>query len=706
MTGRFRFTPVCCCGGEEPAPVCVPGCIPECAEIFNGMANHPRHLRDSDSSTEVTDSSFILINSLNGYYDGGAGCSYFTVTGSAGAFYANPTAGQSAGNHMVGQVAYELTMPTSILDGFATQSSSGAITSKPVSSQYEAVVTTGRNPGPASSTLNADNFVTQFSYDGELHSVSPLFLYRRFCLPFTEDLCFTDGQSVQLTPAEEIGDYYLPLEGDPEWNCTFSWPDSCSFVDTIGANHFSADELQDKIGQSAFQKDPALDFYVVRLFGFTPPAMAPNGFWSDTAVSKEFSVAYGLQDDGNDGTVTVPIIMADISVGGFSLVSANFDADYNKTGHDDYPAEILGFTGTTQPVTASQIIFGSNDTSALAGVNSPGSDSTMPNLWKTPRTMSLPYTPHEDNSFRYNGIWWIHAAMSRCGNSFPEDVTRGTVWQVPVGLFTLNRTSFSTNYYGTYGGMMGSWPLTRVKASALMSYAEIHQPLTIRNQYTNKRYMDEFWMTTDPTGTNPHLVRPYIPKPSGKRLERLVWRCFRDPVALIGRNRIPPQSNADIETAHQVSLEIYGDLTSGGSNVPLPDDMKDEGYKVTVVLDHVIHPYPMVNGFYKPDLYDYTPGDEHVDTGNLVTNYAQSSGMNICETSVNGDSFLTLTDKNGDTVYMPSMTNEKLESLFGTGSIRLMHQAAAGNMTLMNYEIPVTVCPRYNFDYIAVWRSE
>jgi len=38
MAGRFRFTPLCCCGGEEPQG-CFSPCIPACSVLFDGIFN-------------------------------------------------------------------------------------------------------------------------------------------------------------------------------------------------------------------------------------------------------------------------------------------------------------------------------------------------------------------------------------------------------------------------------------------------------------------------------------------------------------------------------------------------------------------------------------------------------------------------------------------------------------------------------------------
>ena len=94
-----------------------------------------------------------------------------------------------------------------------------------------------------------------------------------------------------------------------------------------------------------------------------------------------------------------------------------------------------------------------------------------------------------------------------------------------------------------------------------------------------------------------------------------------------------------------------------------------------------------------------------------MTNYGSSRGINWCESSVNGDRFLTFgpnDDPSGEltgTLYFPAISRDKLSRLLG-GTLNLNVVTDAGSASYSSWFSNVTFCPVFDFSYIAVWEAE
>lgn len=714
MAGRFRFTPSCCCGELAPEE-CTRPCVPACAEIFAGTLNYTVREKDSIPSDAMADGTFIQTDDIDSYESYPSGCLFFSVVeGDGGKHYAVPSQTKVSGNHIYGFVQYQVNGRVSS----SCFSNSSTLAAVPVDSRIGSVCTV--STGSPVFVYLADSFLGLRSYDRQYHARGTTFFYHKvFCLPFdtiAEPLCFRDGERVELSAKENFEDYYVPVSGDRNWGCEFHWSTACANGGNMQPTAFASAKGLDTLiaGTAQSWHTPALDYQVFRLYGFAPPDERSAVMWTDTAVSAEFVVSYA---ETSGGTI-VPVILADWTVSDFSLTASAFDDHYNHSGHPDYPAEILAYSGSASTSAKdARVVFGSDNTTAFNAVNTPGSPNECPTRWQTPRETSLPHNAATLNNQRFNGIWWVFSAQSPCGRAFPEQVTHGTIWGVPAGVFELAVSQSDwdmSTYKVANGATYPSAPLTFKKACDSMSYAELHQGVTQRNQYNNgfEYFVDVMRMSTSPNGT-PEWVRPYIVKPAGKFLRRLIWRAWLNPLKLIGRNSIPPSSANDFETAHNhVEADSFGDLNDDSSNQTLPSTLK--GYKVNVGGMRIVHPYPVQAAHYNPDLFDYTPNNQYTDAQGWVTNYAADHGILECEASVNGDSFRSfgpVDDPTGeltDTLYFPKMSQAKVAQLFG-GSLTGLRVAAYGpdaNFAWSYFESPITFIPHYNLDYIAVWGDE
>lgn len=725
MAGRFRFTPACCCVGESEPSDCLTLCIPECREIFRGIGNHPRKRCDpvldpvaDVTALAITDRSFIQLDLSATYNNFSGDCSYFRVWGNPPSS-ARPQREKCADNHLVGGVEYGISAGCYWYfsdDLTADRCGFGLTAQTPGCIRF-----TSLTPGTDGGTLIGTDYIpfpvlggtciSRRTYDFEYHEKDGLVYYdRRWVLPFIEPVCLHENETVQLSVQDDFKDYYMPLTGDPEAPadspCRFRWVSgTCSFQTDEDGTLFSADGFKNRLDSSASgSRNPARDFFVVRLYGFIPPAMTAAGLDSDACACLEFAFTFAVMANG---TTTVPVLLGDMATTDYAVTPQDYDADHDTTGHNDMPPDVEWFFGSGDDIEAARVLFGSSDTSSLNGSNTAGSPGVMPTRWRSPRTKTCPVADNNDNGSRFNGIYWIFAGMSPCGRDFPQRVTRGIVQEVPVGFFDVDIDSWNwtTYYLERPGGMRAaSAPITLAKTADSFTYTDLHQGITLRNQYdSNFRYYLD-------VGTyGGQTWHPYITKPQNFRLSRLIWRVFRCPLGVVGKNFNTPSSDSDLEPAARCSAVSFGDLNSDPSNRPLPAELA--GWKVSFGGLNTIHPYQATDAPYLPGIGHFVPGNADTDANGIVTNYGSSRGINWCESSVNGDRFLTFgpnDDPSGEltgTLYFPAISRDKLSRLLG-GTLNLNVVTDAGSASYSSWFSNVTFCPVFDFSYIAVWEAE
>ena len=658
------------------------------------------HPRDTASGQIVLDEGILCQINLTASYDPvWSDCAYFEVYEGTGensrTFYALQSRSRTYDNHRIGQVSYSFSYPVIGTNVF------GTVSPNPGFSSTSSVVNRA-GPEPP---MNAENLVYQASYDNLFRpSSNGITHYRIFCLPFDEPLCLTenDYETAEELSADSLEGCYVSIHGNGSEGCSFSWSTSCSIVTDADYNKvFSANLLYNKITASVNGKTEALDFYVIRLFGFEPPSYfsSSSAFYNTVGVSREFGLTYARTSGGQ----ITGFVSHNIATKSFEILSSNYDPDFSKTGHPDYPDEILNYAGCkpdsngVAPATATdaQIIFGSSDSQAFDGVNSVGSSSVMPNIWQTPRP-SCADTAVVTNSERFNGIWWAFAAWSKCGDNFPQMVTTGNLYGVPVAKIEIDNTDWKAAYYA-----MATQQMQADITDNVVTADESSETSNSISFFSNPG-LDE--IVTSPsikdsqgnyrTGTLDLDSSIYLLRPNGKHLSRIIWRVFQEPVTLLSQiaGFTPTYFSADM------SCEVIGNLVKRKSDFPANSLGLAYTGSGVYFTPYNVTGVPLVNG---------------------TSSEAASFGLGKYERSVNGDSARYLGQKIGIDAYIPTLSKTKVAQLFGaqnmsslkvniiTALVSLFRYKTGTDYSLADYvfDQKLYVYPRFDFSYIAVWED-
>ena len=591
-----------------------------------------------------------------------------------------------------------------------------------------------------------------YTYDEEQDSLvqytaEPIRFERLFCLPYNicaisgQPICFAEGvdyielESSQSSPQ----DFYIPISGIQESGCSiscnFDFPDECGIIiDSNYRNVFSPDGLSDYLDELA---TPAmadvLDYLVVRLYGFGSPVEVESLTGGSTtnltaksgAIAVEFACVYVY--DRNDNIL--PVILEDISLKDCELTVANWNPDYNlptPTGQQsatpDYPQELLMYgyvpvekffayylvktgypkrlgtyydgnnriilgedamnqTQGSHPIddkyVESRIVFGSTDTSAYDGVDSVGTPSIMPNIWHSP-SKSCPSWKNV-NAERFNGIWWALAAVSPCNEEFPQKVTRGILESVPLAEFTADNTAWNAAY--TSSGA-GSLFISGTKMTA--------KPL---GDITNISEISKTWRIphyNQGNSTLRSLNPPYLVKPDGYELVRLLWRILRPDAFYVCNTTDPPQSTPTVPLYNGTQYLIA---------VSTKDRYGERPYQSTVVI-------PQGESFQVAA----NSGSSSGQTA-LRATYANAYNLEHFEESVNGGQYITLSDSI-HTYYLPYITKQKLYQYFGrrdtNEDLYALVDAPAVDLShgFKDVENTLYYYPCGDIQYIAVWKPD
>lgn len=700
----FRFTPPCCCGDSD----CMTICLPQCREIYRGIPCEIFHPRDTIDTSQIPLDEGVLcqINLTASYDPARLDCAYFEVyegiDENTGKYFARQTRIRSYGTHRIGRVSYNMTFPP----GYGEDRSSsvfGSIFGSPsVDYRYTSWVSVYNSPGPELPML-AEHLVFLASYDNIYHSVSLGLNCRRvFCLPFNEPLCLHENDyetAVELS-SDSIEGCYVSIRGNGTEGCSFSWSTSCSIVTDANYNKvFGSDLLSGKISSSVNSKTESLDFYVIRLFGFD----------NTDGVAIETGLTYGKTSSNQ----MVAILVHNVATTNFAITAANYDPDYSKTGHQDYPLELLEYAeckpslDNIAPATAvdARIIFGSSDTQTFGAVNSVGAPNAMPNNWNNP-TLSRAATT---NGERFNGIFWVFAAWSKCGDTFPQGgtfpqtVTGGSLSNVPVAKIKIDNSS-------------SAWRRSAYNESTLPFSAT--SIVEVKSSYNNSSFFESPSFTD--TLTSPNLPHPndppgpsnpwqqktladnnsyFIPKLSGKSIVRLIWRAWMKDAFFISS-----QSGSSFDTM----CSLCNCITAGQYIKNPPNDRYRDQYPGGWGLGY--------NGTCEFTPYNVTGVPLSYNHDQLDVQY----DLNKYNKSVNGDHFTDVTQYAGFSGYMPTVDDTQLQHLFGVSSLSSCKFIVVGpvveqyiqkdsySLQTANWSFgqDVYVYPLFDFDYIAVWEDD
>lgn len=438
-------------------------------------------------------------------------------------------------------------------------------------------------------------------------------------------------------------------------------------------------------------------------------------------VSLQFQIGFLQKENG----LFEPIVNADVSV---SDVEINFGGD-TQVIQGDVPRELHDFVGygpgstptipsyvTGGPLNC-RVIFGSADTSALSETSSFGSVGSPvkmptrwrrtrgPSYWQDPRTHEEELWQHNDdtsNQTRFHGVYWNLASITKCGREFPEYVTGGRLKAVPVAKFRVDLDS------AVEVVNLRKLDATFAGGSNTFSYAQdFHRErwyFSGQNSPSNqnrKSYIDCLYFSSG------SYERPYIIKPAGKVLRRLVWRLAKPPVMLAAR-RYPVESESDLFTLSWPQSSPVGRRRTEQTEDNDPPNEWDANHEFDVWDECLIFetdepglPLLPWNGYARP-------GNAY-DVDGIVTDYAINHNLTLCEKTVNGDSFMSVTDPGTSQVYyVPTLTGTKLQEVFGRDPSSMTHVWDRGGLSSMRYYFrsPVDVYIHYDFTYLAVWGDE
>ena len=200
------------------------------------------------------------------------------------------------------------------------------------------------------------------TYDGFLHSKGAGYWYRIFCLPYdyaTYPIPY--GREVKIIPESEVSgreDLYIPKQGNGQFPCIFNYPENCLDVSGVPQGEiFPAIDLTETLeALNEANREPIIDTYTVRLYGFTSPVWT-SGIdsvnnnvewrekWIDAVHGAEFLVSFVKCSDGHGGHEQKLIVMGDIATQDCLLeVDQVNPDDYNKKINVDYPEELLYYS--------------------------------------------------------------------------------------------------------------------------------------------------------------------------------------------------------------------------------------------------------------------------------------------------------------------------------------------------------------------------
>lgn len=694
MTGRFRFTPACCCSDSTPPEptLCVQPCVPECAEIFSGSFVN---------NTE----DYVLINRTNpvspDYFlpDCGSKVPFsireFPQPNEGDRFLAEIVS-QSAPDHnyITVNVVYTLHYQTGIRAFAAPAAYCEPPVSFPIDENYNYVEVNVTN---SHGVIGASNTLNTCSYDTPIwHTSDPVESARTFCLPFdltSQPFQFCDGATaISLESAP-----YLSLS-----DCGFTFDTYCGQGFDIQKNYrilHNANTFKSAWNDLSFTHN-VLDFYIVRLFGFGSPVCVPGVGTADSVkdflltdvagISVQFAITSLERLNNHDKIVCGQICVEDFPKENQIVDWSNVElppglSRYHEWTTWDQPAdythEYYSFVSKqtsnsyshsefhTYPVIPSYADFETQYTNIPCSYKF-GRIEDMPTVWRSP--LKAVTKEQDTNDKRFHGIYWIKCAITPCAKAyppaskpFPQDVTHGILWSVPVGRITISgHPTISPGdsiggvgiayFNATYNRLNSAdrnvtWGTGTGKQS--LKFAQV------------KNYPADRYVPVDPDvgesfyeaeWKGPYLVDCFIPKPSGKRLTQLHWRVLK-------KYNYYPVSNPHPGYAVALPCSITTDNDSvSGTGTPYFGN-----YDVTNL-----------------DLYE------------VSVNSGLSSGT-----------FETFTDsETGETCYVPYFGANHFRQYLGTTEFKLY--TILGHASILDAMNDVKIYPRLDFGYIAVWEDE
>lgn len=339
----------------------------------------------------------------------------------------------------------------------------------------------------------------------------------------------------------------------------------------------------------------------------------------------------------------------------------------------------------------SRVVFGTNNTEAFAGTGSVGSPSKMPNIWHSPTKDCA--AEDNINSKRFNGIWWAFAAVSPCDEPFPQRVTQGMMFSVPLGEFTLDNTKWeeAAAFSNSSGLRVCASELT-LKAplggfNSLSDFSKSWKRIGYRNGRPDTTYQIGLNSDRRTVDGEPRTISDaYITKPQNYHLVRMIWRIFRSGYFLMNRLNDPAGADPTIHAFNGIQHLVATSTRAIRNNSVTYVDV-GELYEVGV-----------------------TYGGAATTTPPRAS-YGDISNLDKYEVSVNGGQFITLTE-NSQEYYVPYLTKEKLYQYFGendaNAKLRLYLPATTTNLTngISDVEDELYYYPRADFQYIAVWEPD
>ena len=699
MTGRFRFTPVCCCGGGGGSDDknCIEPCVPECSEVIAGLWVNELSDYITLNHTDPTDQDYYLPDCG----DKTPFTVYYTPDAQDGdPYHAYIAQSLSAGHtHIIRRVRYSL-QTTTAKSVFATQQAvyCESPVSVPIDSRLiNCGVFVESRIAPSAPAINLYTYQydypfwhnpPHYDYDVQDYVIDNIESVRIFCTPFdlsaeAEPFKFCDG-------ATTVGLSALSFQSMED--CGFALATECNADHNLKYEHkgvTNASDFLSNLNGLTFSNN-CLDFYVVRLFGFgSPTCVTPKGSVDDTedflfadvaGISVQFIITSLLNKNSNAHDIVIDdeICVKDFPADGAVVDWANAQlppgldifnnyihrSNRGRVGPWNERAYYYVRINSTMPpyyyvsdYWYAYVLTPFENRQHIPCSYKFGRIADMPTTWRSPLK---PVAAADDvNEKRFHGIYWCLSSISPCGGAFPQDVTHGNLWSVPVGYLTisgnptvipewiegqplarfnaqLSKSLMSQSFtdtdwnktwsdYPSYGGSLKYAIVNNIPEETVNSPWYVH------------------WGGSSP-------VNCYIPKPEGKHLVRLLWRVFK-------KDNYYPLN--DSSTGYVVNN--HGTITTDGDTAS-----------------------------YGTNMY-FGPFD--------------ATDLDIYEQSVNGEGFATFTNTDtGETCYVPGFTGNHFREYFGATEVKFYTLlAAAFSLASAN---DVKMYPRLDFTYIAVWGDD
>lgn len=591
---------------------------------------------------------------------------------------------------------------------------------------------------------------------------------RVFCLPFDiqkDPFRFCDDTTpVYLDPDLTYEERFYPLCVIGR-TCTDGRTYSCGFdyISECGASLSNEDRgLKNASNVYSFitgsvttSQDPVVDYYKVRLIGFAPPVggwpiQNPTSFWIDSVAACVFFFSFTK----NKSDTVTPCVIGDIFVGGISpetVTNSDYNSDYDKASTVDYseimldlisdvpvfslsPHYTIGYSPEffsdaswgslaaeyitipfvncsppTGEIRNAKIIFGSSNSSAFEGTDSVGTSSTIPNRWKSPRLNMKTGDDSNDLNERFFGVYWLGAEYAPCNEDFKNYITHGVLWNVPIAKIEIPSSGWDISTYNM--GQFSAWAwfvgLQNISYANSWGYSDLHKPLLAKGDCSQTSYIDEYYADVDPIGHAQKLRTPYLAKPTGKILRRLMWRTFLPDMYILGKNT---DSTAMQSSCKSIMTWVGIPKNPGQGWISNAYEIINSGWN---------DPQNNQQSYYGM-FYPYNVNGVMLDTTSYFDSQRaiQTYGLNKFERSVNGDGFHQLYNDNNELLYMPSFDGDSFSRLFGVqsaSSLRWGGHAIPISINAFGGSSPSSsaceyssmwIIPRVNIGYIAVWEDE